>query len=65
MYLLKRWMVGLLPKLQNGDLLRLDATTGELTCLNEAEVQARTAPENPIINQEGCGRESCLGISEN
>jgi phosphogluconate dehydratase len=48
---------GLLPKLQNGDLLRLDATTGELTCLNEAVVQARTAPENPIINQEGCGRE--------
>jgi len=48
---------GLLPKLQDGDLLRLDAVTGELTCFNEAEVQARTAPEKPAIHQEGCGRE--------
>ncbi len=48
---------GLLPKLQDGDLLRLDAVTGELTCFNEAEVQARTAPEKPSIHQEGCGRE--------
>jgi len=48
---------GLLPKLKDGDLLRLDAVKGELICLNEAEVQARTAPEMPTINQDGCGRE--------
>jgi len=48
---------GLLPKLKDGDLLRLDAVKGELICLNEAEVQARTAPEMPTISQEGCGRE--------
>jgi len=48
---------GLLAKLKDGDLLRLDAVKGELICLNEAEVQARTAPEMPTISQEGCGRE--------
>ncbi len=48
---------GLLSKLKDGDLLRLDAVKGELICFNEAEVKARTAPKPPVISQDGCGRE--------
>jgi len=48
---------GLLSKLKDGDLLRLDAVKGELICFNEAEIKARIAPKPPVISQDGCGRE--------
>jgi phosphogluconate dehydratase len=47
---------GLLAKIQNGDLIRVDATTGELICLNpEAEKrEARTKSNDDVF---GLGRE--------
>lgn len=47
---------GLLPKLQDGDLLRIDAIQGVMECLNAQEVQARPdAPTPP--KARGTGRE--------
>ncbi|WGT49531.1 phosphogluconate dehydratase [Thioclava nitratireducens] len=48
---------GPLAKLQDGDMVRLDATTGELTCLSEG-FESR-APVEPDLsgNQFGLGRE--------
>lgn len=47
---------GLLPRLQTGDPLRLNCSTGELTCLNEAEVAARPPLPTPLP-ATGSGRE--------
>lgn len=48
---------GILSKIKDGDLLRLDAEKGELICFNEAEINAREAGVIPDIDQVGCGRE--------
>jgi phosphogluconate dehydratase len=61
---------GLLAKLQDGDIIRVDAVNGVLTCVNGEEVDRRDLPQKPIINQDGCGRElfanmrSLVGSSE-
>lgn len=47
---------GLLPLLKNGDPLKLDCNTGELTCLNEEEVLQREQTSFPK-REVGCGRE--------
>jgi phosphogluconate dehydratase len=47
---------GLLPKLQDGDMIRLDCYTGELTCLNAEEVEKREAVPTPP-SEVGMGRE--------
>jgi phosphogluconate dehydratase len=47
---------GLLPKLRDGDMLRLDCEKGELICLDEASVNARqSVPPPPAA--KGTGRE--------
>jgi len=48
---------GILSKLKDGDILRLDAEKGELICLNEEEILARETLKAPSILQIGCGRE--------
>jgi len=49
---------GLLAKIQDGDMVRLDATTGELSVLVDLnELQARDAAPQPAAGQLGCGRE--------
>lgn len=48
---------GILSKLIDGDLLRLDAEKGVLTCFNEEEIQSREAAKAPMISQVGSGRE--------
>jgi phosphogluconate dehydratase len=48
---------GILSKLRDGDLLRLDAEKGELICFNEEEIRSREAVKAPMISQMGCGRE--------
>lgn len=48
---------GILSKLIDGDLLRLDAEKGELICFNEEEIRSREAVKAPVISQVGCGRE--------
>tara|TARA_B110000971_G_scaffold89335_1_gene91859 strand:- start:3189 stop:4991 length:1803 start_codon:yes stop_codon:yes gene_type:complete len=48
---------GILSKLKDGDLLKLDAEKGELTCFNEEEINNRAEVKAPVINQVGCGRE--------
>jgi phosphogluconate dehydratase len=47
---------GLLPKLKNGDMIRLDCNRGELTCLNEEEIEKRE-PVNAPPSEVGMGRE--------
>ena len=47
---------GLLAKLKDGDPLLLDCNQGVLKCLNESEVQARTAVNTPPM-ATGTGRE--------
>jgi len=47
---------GLLPKLRDGDILRLDCESGELICLDEATVNARQ-PVSPPPAAKGTGRE--------
>mgnify|MGYP001945689332 FL=1 len=48
---------GPLAKVRDGDVIRVDATTGELSILlDEAEWQARQ-PVPPMIAAQGCGRE--------
>lgn len=49
---------GLLAKLQNGDLIRVDAVSGQIECLEDMDVvNSREAAPNPKGNQRGCGRE--------
>ncbi|MDC0053446.1 phosphogluconate dehydratase [Gammaproteobacteria bacterium] len=49
---------GLLAKLQNGDLIRVDAVSGQIECLEDMNVvNSREAAPNPKSNQRGCGRE--------
>ncbi|MDA8878368.1 phosphogluconate dehydratase [Porticoccaceae bacterium] len=49
---------GLLAKLQNGDLIRVDAVSGQIECLEDMNVvNSREAAPNPKGNQSGCGRE--------
>jgi len=48
---------GILSKLIDGDLLRLDAEKGVLTCFNKEEIQSREAAKAPMISQVGSGRE--------
>ncbi len=54
---------GLLSKIQTGDMMRLDAIKGELTCL-EADVHLRTArtPHPPMY---GMGRELFVSLKNN
>lgn len=47
---------GVLPRLKDGDLIRLDCNTGELTCLNVEEVMTR-APQQAPPSGYGSGRE--------
>lgn len=47
---------GLLGKLKNGDMLRLDCNSGELTCLNFGELAGRNA-HVPDLSAQGSGRE--------
>ena len=49
---------GLLSKLREGDLLRVNAVTGELMFIgDETELNAREAAPQPNVGQQGCGRE--------
>ena len=49
---------GLLAKLRDGDLVRVNAVTGEIDCLEDMNViNAREAGALPISGQRGCGRE--------
>ena len=49
---------GLLAKLQNGDLIRVDAASGELICLEDlSDIDARPSAPQPMNGQRGCGRE--------
>ena len=50
---------GLLAKVKEGDLVRLDAKTGILELLvDEVEIESRTVPEKDLRdNDEGLGRE--------
>lgn len=59
---------GLLDRLQNGDIIRLDAVAGELQFIGDLQaLQARTPATPPNSGQRGCGRElfgiNRLGIS--
>lgn len=59
---------GLLDRLQNGDIIRVDAVAGELQFIGDLqELQARTPAPQPDAGQRGCGRElfgiNRLGIS--
>lgn len=52
---------GLLAKLQNDDLLSVNAVTGELQFLGDmAELEARAAAPQPRTGDRGCGRELFL-----
>jgi len=49
---------GLLAKIQEGDLIRLNAATGELSFVGDmAALEARQAAPQPTAGQRGCGRE--------
>ena len=49
---------GLLAKLRDGDLLRVDAAAGELQFLGDLhELHGRAAAPRPNAGQRGCGRE--------
>ncbi|MDG1164266.1 MAG: phosphogluconate dehydratase [Porticoccaceae bacterium] len=49
---------GLLAKLQDGDIIRVNATTGELLFIGDvAELEARKAAPQSDAGQRGCGRE--------
>jgi len=52
---------GLLAKLQNDDLLSVNAVTGELQFLGDmAELEARDNAPQPRTGDRGCGRELFL-----
>jgi phosphogluconate dehydratase len=49
---------GLLAKLMNGDMVRVNAITGEIDCLEDIDIiNARQAATQPKRGQRGCGRE--------
>ncbi len=49
---------GLLSKVRDGDMLRVNAVTGELMFVgDQAELEAREAAPQPNVGQRGCGRE--------
>ena len=49
---------GLLAKIQDGDVIRLNAVSGELTFMGDlAEINAREAAIQPRDGERGCGRE--------
>lgn len=48
---------GIISKIRTGDLLRLNAVTGELACLNLPIVEAREASTKDNTNTQGFGRE--------
>ncbi|KAF1065365.1 MAG: Phosphogluconate dehydratase [Pseudomonas citronellolis] len=49
---------GPLARLRDGDIVRVDGTTGELrVLLDDAEWQARPLAETPVLDNSGCGRE--------
>lgn len=48
---------GLISKIRTGDLIRLNAVSGELTCLNFAEVNEREPRKKENKNTYGIGRE--------
>jgi phosphogluconate dehydratase len=52
---------GLLAKIQDGDLIRINAVTGDLQFLGDmAELEARQAASQPRTGDRGCGRELFL-----
>ena len=52
---------GLLAKIQDGDLIRINAVTGDLQFLGDmAELEARQAAPQPRTGDRGCGRELFL-----
>ena len=48
---------GILSKLKDGDILKLDAEKGELYCMNEDVIKSRPKGIPPKVNQKGSGRE--------
>ena len=49
---------GLLGKIKDGDLIRLNAITGEVSFVGDtAELEARPMAPQPEAGQRGCGRE--------
>jgi phosphogluconate dehydratase len=49
---------GLLAKVQDGDMIRLNAETGEVAFVgNLAELEQRESAPQPSAGQRGCGRE--------
>jgi len=49
---------GLLAKIQDGDVIRVNAVTGELAFMGDvAELHAREAAIQPSVGERGCGRE--------
>ena len=49
---------GLLAKLRDGDVIRVNAVSGEIDCLEDMGViNARKAAPRPKNGQRGCGRE--------
>ena len=49
---------GLLAKLRDGDVIRVNAVSGEIDCLEDMDViNARKAAPRPKNGQRGCGRE--------
>lgn len=52
---------GLLAKIQDGDLIRINAVTGDLQFLGDmADLEARQAAPQPRTGDRGCGRELFL-----
>ena len=48
---------GVISKIKTGDILSLNAITGELNVLDEENVLSRTPTIKTINNDQGCGRE--------
>jgi phosphogluconate dehydratase len=49
---------GLLAKIQDGDIIRVNAVSGELEFIGDiAELEARVAAPQPGTGERGCGRE--------
>jgi len=49
---------GILSKLQDGDLIRVNAVTGELSYIGDiSEMNNRTPSQQPVAGKRGCGRE--------
>lgn len=52
---------GMLAYIQDGDLIRLNAVTGELSFVGDiAELEGREAAPQPALGNQGCGRELFL-----